>query len=95
MGESYLSPVHQFDRGLIFSECLNQPMSLFCEIIEVTLDIDNGRPLVAASRSEVAQGADQIGKSSRSGTLGFHCAYQVSVLVPDIFFDGLFLLFAL
>ena len=49
----------------------------------------DGRTLIAAARSKVAQGAEQIRKPPGRRPLGRHVADQIAFLVPDRVVDGI------
>ena len=43
-------------------------------VVEVALDVDDGRALVAAAARQVAQRADQVGQAAGCRALGHHVA---------------------
>lgn len=59
------------------------------EIVEISLDEDDGRALVSAAARQVAQAADQVGQAAGSGALRLHRALEVGLFVADVLGDGL------
>ena len=60
-------------------------------VVEIALDVDDGRALVAAAAGQVAQRTDQVGEVAGGGALGHHASYQglLGVLGPDLLGYGL------
>ena len=58
------------------------------EVIEIPLDEDDGRTLVARARGQVAQRADEVGNLSGGCTLGRHIAHEVIALGADALGNG-------
>jgi hypothetical protein len=49
---------------------------LFGIVIEVSLNVDDGRALIAAAGGQIRQRADQIGQTARGGALRDHRALE-------------------
>ena len=56
---------------------------LACEVSEVALNEDDGGSSVAASAGQIAKASEQVGKSSRGGSLSLHTADHILILLTD------------
>ena len=58
-------------------------------VVEVALNVDDGRALIAAAARQVAERADQVGQAAGRRALGHHVADQaLAGLLADALFDG-------
>ena len=58
-------------------------------VVEVALNVNDGRALVAAAARQVAERADQVGQAAGRRALGHHVADQaLAGLLADALFDG-------
>ena len=74
------------ERGAIFIFCLWLSRWNSCRS---SLNVDNGRALVAAAARQVAERADQVGQAAGRRALGHHVADQaLAGLLADALFDG-------
>ena len=61
---------------------------LFCIVVKIPLNVDDGRTLVAAAGAQIAEGADQVRKLPGRGALGGHLPLQVLILLVNLGGDG-------
>ena len=57
--------------------------SVLAVVVKIALNKNNGGALVAGAGGKVAQGTDQVGQLSGSGTLGCHIADEIVLLFTD------------